>query len=123
MTDTSDDALKRLLAQAPQVGADAAFVESIARKVAERRSARRARRVLLVAVLPVLAICLAIVLAPLAPVASLADAGGALLGLPHDVGSAAASAGRMPGAFYLGLALAAVVVPLAGAAWLSRRVG
>lgn len=121
MTGTSDDTLKRLLAQAPQADADEAFVGSIAAQVATRRSARRARRVVLVAVLPVLAICLAILLAPLAPVVSLADAGSALLGLPDNLGTAAESAGHLPGALYLGLALAAIVVPLAGAAWWARR--
>ncbi len=121
MTDKPDAALKRLFAHTPQVGADEAFVGSIALRVAARRSARRARRVVLLAVLPVVAFCLAIVLAPLAPVVSLADAGRVLLGLPGDVGAAAQSAGHLPGALYLGLALAGIIVPLAGAAWWSRR--
>jgi hypothetical protein len=121
MTDNPDDTLKRLLAQAPQVGADEAFVGSIAAEVAARRGMRRARRLALLALSIFIAMGLAILLAPLAPVASLADAGSTLLGLPNEVGSAAVSAGHLPGALYIALALGAIVLPLAGAAWLSRR--
>jgi hypothetical protein len=122
MSQIPDGNLKRLFAQAPAAGSDGAFVASIALDVARRRAAQRARRVALLALLSIAAMGLALLLAPFAPsVTPVSELGNSLLQLPDQVGAAAATARTLPGALYLGIALAVVVLPLASAAWLSRR--
>jgi hypothetical protein len=114
----SDQRMKRLFAQAPAVAADEGFVVQVATQVAVRRGALRARRIAWIALLGVAGVALAFLLAPLAPMLFVPDLGDSLLGLPYQVGDVAAS---LPGAPWLALALAALVLPLAGVAWLLRR--
>jgi hypothetical protein len=121
VSQASDDRLKRLFAQAPLVAADEGFVVQVASEVATRRGTLRARRMALVLLLCVAGVGLAFLLAPLALTDSVSGVGGSLLGLPDQVGVAADSVRGSPGVLYLGIALAAIVLPLAGAAWLSRR--
>jgi hypothetical protein len=115
------DHIKRLFAQAPAVDADEGFVVQVVAQVAVRRGALRARRNALVVLLGVVAVGLAFLLAPLAPMAFVPDVGDSLAHLPTQAGSVAAGIRSVPGALWLGLALAAVALPVAGAAWLSRR--
>lgn len=121
MSEASDERIRRLFAQAPAVGADEGFVVQVASQVALRRGVLRARRATWVALLAVAGIGLAFLLAPLAPMALVPDVGDSLAGLPGQVGAAAASVRSVPVAPWLGLAFAAILLPLAGVAWLSRR--
>jgi hypothetical protein len=115
------DELKRLFAQAPRVDADEGFVAQVATDVAARRGALRARRSALLLLLGMAGLGLAFVLAPLALTSSLSGVGSSLLGLPENMGVAAEIFRSSRSALYLGIALAAIVLPLAGVAWLSRR--
>jgi hypothetical protein len=121
VSEASDDRLKRLFAQAPRVEADEGFVVQVAGDVATRRGRLRARRMALVLLFCMAGLGLAFVLAPLALTDSVSGAGGSMLGLPEKLGVAADSVRSSPAVLYLGIALAAIVLPLAGAAWLSRR--
>lgn len=122
MSEIRDGEFTRLFAQAAVPGGDAGFVAGVAAEVARRGAARRARRVALMVALPIAAAALAALLAPFAPpVAPVSELGNSLLELPDEVGAAAATARHLPGALYLGIALLAVALPLASAAWLSRR--
>jgi hypothetical protein len=116
---SEDQNLKRLFAQAPVVDGDEDFVARLAADVAQRRKAHRARRVVLVTLFCLIAVVLAILLAPLAP--SVWDLGNSLVGLPDQVGAAAEATRNQPGAWYLGIALAGIALPLAGITWLLRR--
>ncbi len=121
MSEASDERLRRLFAQAPAMDGDEGFVVQVAAQVAVRRGARSVRRNALVVLLGVAGVGLAFLLAPLAPMAFVPDFGDSLAGLPAQVGAAAESVRSVPVAPWLGLALAAIVLPLAGVAWLSRR--
>ena len=121
MSEASDESIKRLFAQAPAMDADEGFVVQVARQVAERRGALRARRNARLLLLAAAGVGLAFLLAPLAPMAWVPDLGNSLVGLPEQVGAAAESVSGVPAAPWLGLALAVIVLPLAGVAWLSRR--
>ncbi|MEJ0100329.1 MAG: hypothetical protein WDO12_11605 [Pseudomonadota bacterium] len=122
MSTTSGDDLKRLFAQAPLVGADDDFVAQVAAGVVARRRALRMRRAAVLALLGMVAAGGAALLAPVAPSAAYVSAmGDSLLNLPDQIGNAAAQMGDAPGAWYLRLVLAVIVLPLAGVAWLSRR--
>jgi hypothetical protein len=119
MNETSDENLKRLFAQAPVVAPDEGFVLRMATEVGTRRSQRRFLwRVLLL----VASIALVLLLAPLTPMTSIAALGGSLLDLPDHVGTAVGSISQQPLALYVGVLLAAIALPLAAAAWLSRRL-
>ena len=122
MSEASEETLKRVFAQAPVVGADEGFVALLGAAAGARRQARRVRRIVLLTLLPIAAVGVAILLAPLALTMSVSSIGNALLGLPDQLGASAQSASHLPGALYIGLTLAAIVLPLAGAAWLSRRL-
>jgi hypothetical protein len=122
MSEQPDEALKRAFARAPVVGADEGFVAALASDVAARRRAQRLRRVGLMALLGVVGVGLAWWLAPLALTASVSSLGNTLLGLPDQLGATAQQVSRVPAALFLGLALIAVALPLAAAAWLARRV-
>jgi hypothetical protein len=121
VSEASDERIKRLFAQAPAVQADEGFVVQVAAQVAGRRGVLRARRNALLLLLAVAGVGLALLLAPLAPMALVPDVADSLAGLPGQVGAAAASVRGVPAAPWLGLALAAVALPLAAVAWLSRR--
>jgi hypothetical protein len=118
MSQALDNNLKRLFAQAPVVGSDEPFVAALARQASVMR---RRRRVATVALLAVAAVGAAALLAPLAPVASVSSAGSSLLGLPEQLVTAAASAGRLPGAIPAGVAAAVIGLIVAGAVWIARR--
>ncbi len=122
MSETSDDDLKRLFAQSPLLAADDAFVAQVAAGVAVRRRRLRVRRAAVMTLLCAVATVFAVLLAPVAPsVTSVSALGGSLLDLPDQIGNAAVEVGNLPGALYLWLVLAAIVLPLAGVAWWSRR--
>lgn len=121
MSEASDERIKRLFAQQPAVAGDEGFVAQVATQVATRRAARRTKRSALVVMLAAAGVALATLLAPLAPMAVVPDVANALVELPRQVGAAAESVRSVPVAPWLGLALAVIVLPLAGAAWLSRR--
>ncbi len=122
MSENQEDDFKRLFAQAPLVGADDAFVAQVADGVAARRRTMRARRAVLLVLACAIAAWLAVLLAPVAPsIAAVSALGDSLLNLPDRIGNAAEDVRGVPGALYLWLVLAALVLPLAGVAWLSRR--
>jgi uncharacterized membrane protein len=119
MNETSDDRLKRLFAQAPVVAPDEGFVLQVASDVGARRSQRRVwQRVLII----VVAAGLAVLLAPFAPVNSIGTLGTSLLSLPDQLVATVHTIGQQPMALYVGVLLAAIALPLAAAAWLSRRL-
>lgn len=122
MNQDPDAHLKRLFAQAARPGDDETFVATVVVEVAARRAVQRARRTARMALLSLAAVALALLLAPFAPpVAPVTELGTALLELPTQAGAMAETARSLPGAMYIGLALAMLVLPLAGAAWLARR--
>ncbi len=121
MSEPSDDILKRAFAQAPVVGADEHFVAALAAGVALRRRRQRVRRVGLMLLVCVVAMAAAWLLAPLALTTSMSELGTVLLGLPDQVGATAQQAARLPGAPFIGIALAGIALVLAAAAWLARR--
>ena len=123
MSGYPEENFKRLFAQAPVPCSDEVFVATIAADVARRRAAWRTRRVAFTALLCMAALALALLLAPFAPVTPASQLGSSLLELPDHVRAAATTASHWPGALYMGIALAAVALPLAGAAWLARRSG
>jgi hypothetical protein len=109
MNGTSDDALRRLFAQAPPVAAEESFVASVAMQVATQRAHRRRWRVVRMALVMMLVAAIAAWLAPYAP-----------LTLPDELAATAQQrAQSLP--LYLYLILGAAVLPLAGTAWLVRR--
>ncbi len=109
MSETTDERLRRLFAQAEPVAAEESFVAAVTTQVTAQRRRQRQRRVGLFALCAVVLAVLAAWLAPYAPVA-----------LPAEIADTAQlGVSRLP--VYLYLVLAACVLPLAGTAWLVRR--
>ena len=133
MDEIPDDRLRRLFANAPVVAPEAAFVAAVTAGIQARRRGRRRVTAVLLSMAALAVLGLAVVLAslepsvPLAPPVGLASSAGALLlQFPERLGAAVQDMG---GAVAASLAdplmlfvLAAVLLPLAGTAWLLRVV-
>ncbi len=122
MEDENDIRLRRLFASSESVEQDPAFVAAVSRQVAAHRRGRRIRRSLVAALLGVTAAALAVLLAPFAPIPD-GSVGMSLLRLPEWLDDVAKlGLGRLSANPYMYLLLAAGVLPIAGTAWLMRRV-
>jgi hypothetical protein len=111
MNQTTDEKLRRLFAQQPEIAPEEAFVAGVAMAVAAQRSRLRLRRIAVAVLAAGVAVLLSVWLAPYAPV-SLPDA-------MARAGASAAVPGRLP--LYLYLVMAAGALPLAATVWLLRR--